>query len=78
MTRDLLSNLRADSRLEGYVMKITVLVGSGLIGSKLDDLLRQRGHEVVAASLAQIRALVPRALKSGLLLFKAGHHVASV
>ncbi len=52
MTCDLLSNLHADSRLKGYVMKITVLGGSGLIGSKLVDLLRQRGHEVVAASLA--------------------------
>lgn len=33
-------------------MKITVLGGSGLIGSKLVNLLRQQGHEVVAASLA--------------------------
>jgi uncharacterized protein YbjT (DUF2867 family) len=33
-------------------MKITVLGGSGLIGSKLVNLLQQRGHEVVAASLA--------------------------
>src|SRR5688572_28852137 len=33
-------------------MKITVLGGSGLIGSKLVNLLRQGGHEVVAASLA--------------------------
>ncbi len=33
-------------------MKITVLGGSGLIGSKLVNLLRQEGHEVVAASLA--------------------------
>lgn len=31
-------------------MKIVVIGGSGLIGSKLVDLLRQRGHEVVAAS----------------------------
>jgi uncharacterized protein YbjT (DUF2867 family) len=33
-------------------MKITILGGNGLIGSKLVNLLRQRGHEVVAASLA--------------------------
>lgn len=33
-------------------MKITVLGGNGLIGSKLVSLLRQCGHEVVAASLA--------------------------
>jgi uncharacterized protein YbjT (DUF2867 family) len=33
-------------------MKITVLGASGLIGSKLVNLLRQQGHEVVAASLA--------------------------
>ena len=32
-------------------MKITVLGGSGLIGSKLVSLLRQEGHDVVAASL---------------------------
>jgi uncharacterized protein YbjT (DUF2867 family) len=32
-------------------MKISVLGGNGLIGSKLVNLLRQRGHEVVAASL---------------------------
>jgi uncharacterized protein YbjT (DUF2867 family) len=33
-------------------MKIVVIVGSGLIGSKLVNTLRQRGHEVVAASPA--------------------------
>jgi uncharacterized protein YbjT (DUF2867 family) len=33
-------------------MNITVLGGSGLIGSKLVNLLRQQGHDVVAASLA--------------------------
>ena len=32
-------------------MKIVVLGGSGLIGSKLVNLLRQEGHDVVAASL---------------------------
>ena len=31
-------------------MKIVVIGGSGLIGSKLVSLLRTRGHEVVAAS----------------------------
>jgi uncharacterized protein YbjT (DUF2867 family) len=31
-------------------MKIVVIGGSGLIGSKLVNLLRKRGHEVVAAS----------------------------
>ena len=31
-------------------MKIVVIGGSGLIGSKLVDLLRKRGHEVAAAS----------------------------
>ena len=33
-------------------MRIVVLGGSGLIGSKLVNLLRQEGHDVVAASLA--------------------------
>ena len=31
-------------------MKIVVIGGSGLIGSRLARLLQQRGHEVVAAS----------------------------
>mgnify|MGYP003576374979 CR=1 FL=1 len=31
-------------------MKIVVIGGSGLIGSKLVELLRDRGHQVVAAS----------------------------
>jgi len=31
-------------------MKIVILSGAGLIGSKVVNLLRARGHEVVAAS----------------------------
>ena len=31
-------------------MKIVVIGGSGLIGTKLVSILRQKGHEVVAAS----------------------------
>jgi uncharacterized protein YbjT (DUF2867 family) len=31
-------------------MKIVVIGGTGLIGSKTIPILRQRGHEVVAAS----------------------------
>ena len=31
-------------------MKIVVIGGSGLIGSKVVNILRQAGHEVVAAS----------------------------
>jgi len=31
-------------------MKIVVIGGTGLIGSKVVAILRQRGHEVVAAS----------------------------
>jgi uncharacterized protein YbjT (DUF2867 family) len=31
-------------------MKIVVMGGTGLIGSNLVSLLRQRGHEVVAAA----------------------------
>jgi uncharacterized protein YbjT (DUF2867 family) len=34
----------------GSTMKIVVIGGSGLIGSKVVSMLRQRGHEVVAAS----------------------------
>ena len=31
-------------------MRVVVIGGSGLIGSKVVSILRQRGHEVVAAS----------------------------
>lgn len=37
---------------ESAPMKIVVIGGSGLIGSKLVNILRQRGHEAVAASPA--------------------------
>lgn len=33
-------------------MKIGVIGGSGLIGTKLVNNLRQQGHEVIAASLS--------------------------
>src|SRR5262249_33468654 len=36
--------------LRSHLMKIVVIGGTGLIGSKLVALLRQRGHEVLAAS----------------------------
>jgi uncharacterized protein YbjT (DUF2867 family) len=35
---------------EGAIMKIVVIGGSGLIGSKLVSKLRERGHEAIAAS----------------------------
>src|SRR5579885_1460852 len=38
------------SENEGIIMKIVVIGGSGLIGTKLVNKLRQLGHEVVAAS----------------------------
>ena len=38
------------SMAKGLVMKIVVIGGSGLIGSKLVNKLREQGHEVVAAS----------------------------
>src|ERR1700745_3589683 len=38
------------SETKNKIMKIVVIGGSGLIGSKVVDILRQRGHEVVAAS----------------------------
>src|SRR5512138_3185540 len=36
--------------MKGQIMKILVIGGSGLIGSKLVRKLREHGHEVVAAS----------------------------
>src|SRR5881396_944253 len=41
------------SETENKNMKIVVLGGTGLIGSKVVNLLRARGHEVVAASPSQ-------------------------
>jgi uncharacterized protein YbjT (DUF2867 family) len=38
------------SMAKGLVMKIVVIGGSGLIGSKLVPKLREHGHEVIAAS----------------------------
>ena len=40
----------ARSRYRMQVVKIVVIGGSGLIGTKLVSRLRQKGHEVVAAS----------------------------
>jgi uncharacterized protein YbjT (DUF2867 family) len=38
------------SEMKNKIMKIVVIGGTGLIGSKVVNILRQRGHEVVAAS----------------------------
>src|SRR5262249_22293716 len=42
--------LNADGTQEGSSMKLVVIGGSGLIGSKLVPKLRKHGHEAVAAS----------------------------
>jgi uncharacterized protein YbjT (DUF2867 family) len=48
-------------------MKIVVIGGSGLIGSKLVDLLRSRGHDVVAASPnTGVNTLTGKGLKEAL------------
>jgi uncharacterized protein YbjT (DUF2867 family) len=53
-------------------MKIVVIGGSGLIGSKLVNILRQRGHEAVAASPASgVNTLTGEGLAEAL----AGAHV---
>ena len=47
-------------------MKIVVLGGTGLIGSKVVNLLRARGHEVVAASPSQgINSITGEGFDSG-------------
>ncbi|MGB6996665.1 MAG: NAD-dependent epimerase/dehydratase family protein, partial [Pseudolabrys sp.] len=43
-------------------MKIIVIGGTGLIGSKTVAILRQGGHEVVAASQAAPRGLILAAI----------------
>ena len=40
-------------------MKIVVIGGTGLIGSKTVAILRQRGHEVVAASVSYTHLTLP-------------------
>src|SRR5262245_61516613 len=47
--RDLQASARGVGKRE-YTMKIVVIGGTGLIGSKTAAILRQGGHEVVAAS----------------------------
>jgi uncharacterized protein YbjT (DUF2867 family) len=42
--------LKSSGRKEGEIMKIVVIGGTGLIGSKLGPKLREQGHEAVAAS----------------------------
>src|ERR1043166_3477094 len=42
-----------DKTSENKNMKIGILGGTGLIGSKVVNLLRERGHEVIAASPSQ-------------------------
>jgi uncharacterized protein YbjT (DUF2867 family) len=39
-----------ESMTKGLAMKIVVIGGSGLIGSKLVNILREQGHEAIAAS----------------------------
>src|SRR6516165_12691945 len=36
--------------LEGKIMKIVVIGGTGLIGSKLVQTLREKGHDAIAAA----------------------------
>ena len=48
-------------------MKIVVIGGTGLIGSKTVAILRQRGHEVVAASPnTGVNTITGEGLRSGL------------
>jgi uncharacterized protein YbjT (DUF2867 family) len=42
-----------ESETKNKTMKIVVLGGTGLIGSKVVNLLRARGHEIVAAAPSQ-------------------------
>src|SRR5690242_6129063 len=50
MSKVMVSKFSSGSTREGYIMKIVVIGGTGLIGSKSVAILRQGGHEVIAAS----------------------------
>src|SRR5829696_3900229 len=58
----------ASSHQKGeYVMKIVIIGGTGLIGSKTVPILRQGGHEVIAASPASgINTITGEGLKGAL------------
>src|SRR5580698_7698758 len=45
-----LTSVLGGSTMKGLVMKIVVIGGSGLIGSRLVPMLREQGHDVIAAS----------------------------
>jgi len=47
-------------------MKIVVIGGTGLIGSKTVAILRQRGHEVVAASPNGVNTITGEGLKDAM------------
>jgi uncharacterized protein YbjT (DUF2867 family) len=42
--------IKRAGRKKGTIMKIVIVGGTGLIGSKLVNKLRERGHEAVAAA----------------------------
>jgi uncharacterized protein YbjT (DUF2867 family) len=42
--------IRASAEMKEAIMKVVVIGGSGLIGSKLVPKLREHGHEAIAAS----------------------------
>jgi len=46
-------------RSRGEVMKIVVIGGTGLIGTKVVEKLKQKGHEVVAAAPCHIAKVKP-------------------
>ncbi len=50
------TNSSSNKRASNNATKIVVIGGSGLIGTMLVNNLRQQGHEVVAAGLAEALA----------------------
>ena len=55
------------SETKNKIMKIVVIGGTGLIGTKLVNILRQRGHEVLAASPSSgVNTLTGEGLAEGL------------
>jgi uncharacterized protein YbjT (DUF2867 family) len=52
--------------MKGHIMKVVILGGTGLIGSKVARLLKEKGQEVLAASASTVDLLTGKGLSEAL------------